>query len=84
MATLKPEQFKNDKAAYTLIDSYLSGLKDAGPDELTTHLIDQTKIYNVTHGGPVLKAINVIRGLIEAQGADPDELMKKRIEEKTE
>ncbi len=78
MASPKPEQFKNDKAAYTLIDLYLKGLQDADPEELTTHLIEQTKTYNTTHGGPVLKAINVIRGLIEAQGANPDELIEKR------
>lgn len=76
-----PEQFKNDDAAYHLIDSYLKSLQDTGIDELVTHLKQQTQAFKLMQDGPTGKAVNTIRVLIEAQGGDPDELLLKRKQE---
>ena len=77
----EPKQWKNDNAAYTLADLFIQDIQHETPEELTTHLLGQMNAYKITRSGPVQKIIDIIRGLIEAQGADPDELIHKRMEE---
>lgn len=76
LSDLLKQQLKAQE--YDLTDFYLQKLSDEEDVEaLVIHLRCQLEGYHLTPTSPGLKAINVIRALIEDKGLNPDELLAK-------